>query len=144
MLEFEFKILDFIHNNMSSPFMDKIMKFFTFLGDAGWIWIITAITLLCTKKYRKTGIMLALGLVLGLVCASVILKPLVARLRPFQLRESINLIINAPRDFSFPSGHTTASVVCATIIGLTHKKAALWVWTFASLIAFSSLFNTLP
>ena len=110
MLEFEFKILDFIREYMSSPIMDKIMCFFTFLGNAGWIWIALACVCLCSRKYRYKGIMLSLGLLMSLVVANLILKPAFARLRPFQIKEGIELIIAAPSDFSFPSGHQLQSI----------------------------------
>ncbi len=140
MLEFEFKILDFIHEYMSSPVMDKIMCFFTFLGNAGWIWIALACVCLCSKKYRYTGIMLSVGLLMSLVVANLILKPAFARLRPFQIKEGIELIIAAPNDFSFPSGHTMASAICATIIFLQHKKMGIYAIVLATIISFSRLY----
>lgn len=140
MLGFEFKILDFIREYMSSPVMDKIMCFFTFLGNAGWIWIALALVCLCSKKYRYTGIMLCAGLLMSLIVANLILKPAFARLRPFQIKEGIELILAAPNDFSFPSGHTMASVICATIIFLQHKKMGIYAIILAVLISFSRLY----
>lgn len=140
MLDFEFKILDFIRENLSSPIMDRAMCFFSFLGDAGWIWILTAVILLCSKKYRRTGLMLATGLVLSLITANLILKPAFARLRPFQIKEGIELIVSAPKDFSFPSGHTMASAICATVIFLQNKKCGLYTIILAFLISFSRLY----
>ena len=140
MLGFEFEILDFIHKYMSSPIMDEIMCFFTFLGNAGWIWIALACVCLCSKKYRYTGLMLAVGLLMSLVAANLILKPAFARLRPFQIKEGIELIIAAPKDFSFPSGHTMASAICATVIFLQHKKMGIYAIALAALISFSRLY----
>ena len=140
MLGFEFKILDFIHEYMSSPIMDKIMCFFTFLGDSGWIWIALACACLCSKKYRYTGIMLTVGLLMSLLVANIILKPAFARLRPFQIKEGIELIIAAPTDFSFPSGHTMASAICTTIIFLQHKKMGIYAIALAFIISFSRLY----
>ena len=140
MLNIEFAILDFIRNYITSPVMDKIMVFITTLGNAGMIWIVLAIFMLCSKKYRKTGIVLAIGLICSLLIGNVILKPLFHRLRPFQVREGISLIISAPHDFSFPSGHTLASVISATILMLRERKIGVYALVLAILIAFSRLY----
>jgi len=140
MIEFDFAILDFIQEYMTSPVMDKIMVFITTLGNGGAIWITTAILMLCSKKYRKTGFMLALGLIGSLVIGNLILKPSVARLRPFQLREGISLLIDAPHDYSFPSGHTLASFISCTILLIKEKKIGIISLMLAILIAFSRLY----
>lgn len=140
MLSVEFAILDFIRNNLTSPIMDKIMVFITTLGNAGAIWIVLTLLMLCSKKYRRTGIMLGAGLVVCLIVGNLILKPLIARPRPFLVKEGIRLIINAPRDFSFPSGHTLSSVICAVILFLRHRNMGIYALILAVVIAFSRLY----
>ena len=54
---------------------------------------------------------------MDVITCNLILKPMVARVRPYDVNTAIELLIRAPRDFSFPSGHTAASF--ATV-------AALW------------------
>ena len=140
MLDIEFAILDFIQKYMTSPIMDKIMVFITSLGNSGMIWIITALLMLCSKKYRKTGLILAIGLVGSLIFGNMILKPIFHRLRPFQIKEGIDLIISAPHDYSFPSGHTLASVISATILLLRERKIGICALVLAILIAFSRMY----
>ena len=140
MSNIEFTILDFIQSYIRNPILDKAMVFITTLGNSGMIWIVTAILMLCSKKYRKTGIILAIGLIGSLVIGNIILKPLFHRLRPFQIKEGIELIISAPHDFSFPSGHTLASVISATILLIRERKIGIWALVLAILIAFSRLY----
>lgn len=140
MLNAEFAILDFIREYMTSPIMDSIMVGITSLGNSGAIWIVLAILMLCTKKYRKTGIILAIGLLGSLVIGNMILKPLFHRLRPFQVREVAEILIMAPHDYSFPSGHTLASVISATILLMREKKIGVIALVLAILIAFSRLY----
>ena len=47
--------------------LDVIMKYITLLGEGGMIWIIFAVILICTKKYRKCGLMMGAALLLMLV-----------------------------------------------------------------------------
>ena len=136
----DFLILDLINKYFSCKALDVIMPVITRLGNAGIIWIILAIIFLFTKKYRKTGIVMAIGLVLGLVVGNLLMKNIFARLRPFQIREGISLLIAAPKDFSFPSGHTLASFVSATILSIRHKKCRIYVIVLAILISFSRLY----
>lgn len=144
MLEFiqniDFTILDFIHNNLTSPRLNPVMTFITTLGNGGAIWIVITILMLFSKKYKKTGIMMTIGLVLCLITGNVILKPYVARLRPFQIAEGINLLIKTPHDFSFPSGHTYSSILSGTIIFLQHRKEGICALILGILISFSRLY----
>ena len=140
MIELEFKILDFIQEFLKCPLLDFLMPKITALGNGGIIWIIAAIVLLATKKYRRGGIALTVGLALVLLIGNVTLKPLIARTRPFDLIEGIELLIASPTDFSFPSGHTLSSVVAAAILTMTDKRFGYVAIPLATLIAFSRLY----
>lgn len=111
MTELDFRILDFIREHFSSGPMDAAMKFFTFLGEAGWFWILIGIVLAAIPKTRRTGVTVLAALLLSLIVCNVTIKPLVGRIRPYDLREGIELMIAGPTDFSFPSG-TRLRIVC--------------------------------
>lgn len=81
------------------------------------IWIIFAVILICTKKYRKCGLMMGAALLLMLVINDGILKNLIARPRPFNRFDPADPamfavwkdfpfpeIVSRPSSFSFPSG----------------------------------------
>ena len=140
MNSFEITILDFIRESLSCPFMDGLMKAITFFGNAGWFWIALGLGLTCLKKTRKMGITLCLALLINLLICNITLKPLVARIRPFDFAEGIQLIIAKPSDFSFPSGHTSASFAGAAAVFAYNKKYGTLALVFASLIAFSRLY----
>jgi undecaprenyl-diphosphatase len=139
-MNIEYAVLDFIRDTFSSEFLDAVMRFFTFLGDAGWIWILTGVTLLFFKSTRRIGGSVLLALVFSFVFSNLMLKPLIARTRPFDLIEGIKLIIDAPTDFSFPSGHTSASFAAASAIFFQNKKYGAVAIVLACIIAFSRLY----
>ena len=87
----EFAILDFIQNNIRCGFLDFLMPKITALGNAGVLWIILTVIFLISKKYRNTGIVMAAALILDLIGCNLILKPLVARERPFEINSAVNL-----------------------------------------------------
>jgi len=132
--------LDFIKEHMTCPFLDFLMPKITVLGNGGLIWIIATLVLLAIPKYRKGGIALAVGLVAVLLIGNITLKPLIARTRPYDLIEGIKLLIKAPNDYSFPSGHTLSSFVSAFILTMTDKRFGYAAIPLATLIAFSRLY----
>ena len=144
-VSFDLPILDWIQETMQCTFLDKTMPVVTLFGDGGVFWIGIAVLLLFFAKYRKTGFSMGMALVLGLVVCNITLKPLVARIRPydFQLQEfgrEITLLISAQHDFSFPSGHTIASFEACTVLLLHDKRMGIPATVLAILIAFSRLY----
>lgn len=144
-MAFDFWILDFIQAYLRSPFMDMIMPVVTRLGDHGVFWIAAAIALLLIPRTRRVGALVALALIIEFVCCDIVLKPLVARIRPFAVSTDISLLIAPPVDFSFPSGHTGASFASASAMYFGRKyfgKNYLWISAavIAALIAFSRLY----
>jgi undecaprenyl-diphosphatase len=142
---FDLPILDWIAAHLRCGFLDRLMPAITRLGDAGILWILLAALFLCLPKYRKAGLTMAVSLLVGLLICNVTLKPLVARIRPFDYQllhfgKEIPLLIPKPQDFSFPSGHTNASFAAAMALLLYHRKAGIPAMILAFLIAFSRLY----
>ena len=81
---------------------------------------------------------------MGLVVCNMLLKPGVARIRPYDLQETlgvtVDLLIKRSHDFSFPSGHTIASFEACTVLMLGNKKLGIPATVLAILIAFSRLY----
>jgi undecaprenyl-diphosphatase len=121
------------------------MPLITVLGNGGIFWILLSVTFMLIPKYRKAGFSMAIALLMGLLICNLSLKPLVARIRPydFQLQnfgKSIPLLIAAPHDYSFPSGHTIASFEAAVALLIRDRKLGMGALALAVLIAFSRLY----
>ncbi len=137
---FEIEILKGIQNIFNNSFFDALMPAVTRLGDGGLIWIAAAIILICTKKYRKVGITLAAGLLVGFLIGNVVLKNLVARPRPCWIMPDVSLLVGVPGDYSFPSGHTASSFVSAFVLLRANRKIGIPAIILACVIAFSRLY----
>lgn len=141
---FDLPILAWIAEHLRSAFGDAVMPVITLLGDAGIFWIVVAVVLLFIPKYRKVGLGMGAALILGLLICNVTMKPLFARIRPYDyLAEqgiTIDLLIAAQHDFSFPSGHTLASFEAAVVLVMHNRKLGIPALILASLIAFSRLY----
>lgn len=133
-------ILDFIQANMRCTFLDWIMPYISLIGDYGAMWILLALILIINEKTRIMGIEMAVALLLGFLIANITLKPLIARVRPFDVNTDVMLLIKAPTDFSFPSGHTVSSFAATGVVWLNDRKYGIAALTLATLIAFSRLY----
>ena len=136
----ELQILDALQT-IHNPVLDTLMCAITRLGDAGIFWILLCMVLLILPKTRKSGAILMAALLVDLVICNGILKPLVHRIRPFDVKTGIELLVKRPTDYSFPSGHTAASVASVMALYLAGEKK-IWVpaLVLAVLIAFSRLY----
>ena len=144
MIEFitkiDFAVLEFIRNTLNSSFMDYIMPIITDFGSGGLLWIAVGVIMLCTEKYRRCGASVLIGLLLCLVLGNIILKPLIGRMRPCWINDSIDMLVRIPRDYSFPSGHTLAVFTTAFIIFGYSKKIGIPLVVLACLIGFSRMY----
>lgn len=139
-MNLDWTILHWIQNTLVCPAVDFLMPKITLLGNGGAVWILAAVILLATKKYRKYGAFLLAGLAVGVLIGNLTLKPLIARPRPCWLDESMQLLIANPTDYSFPSGHTLSSVIGATVLTKANRKFGVAAIPLAALIAFSRLY----
>lgn len=142
---FDLPILEWIAANLHCAFGDFIMPIITMFGDAGIFWIAWAVVLLFIPKYRKTGLAMGAALLMGLLVCNVTMKPLIARPRPYDymaehFHKTIELLVETPHDFSFPSGHTLASFEAATVLCLRDKRMGIPAMILAVLISFSRLY----
>ena len=140
MLSFEFAVLDRIQADLKGPVMDLLMPAVSALGSGGLVWLLLAGLLLLLPKHRRLGAAVLAGLALEVVCCNLVLKPLVARIRPCDVNTAVQLLIARPDDFSFPSGHTGASF--AAVSALFAGRSRLWIpaAVLAGRIAFSRLY----
>lgn len=125
---------------MRTPFLDELFSNITALGDKGFLWILIGVFFLCTKKYRKAGLLLLLSLLASFIVGNVTLKNLVQRDRPCWLYPEVELLIRNPKDFSFPSGHSMVSFSGAAALWLADRKFGIAAYIVAALIAFSRLY----
>ena len=135
----ELIIIQFIYT-LQTPTLNRIMILFTKLGDHGTIWIIITLLLLLNKKTRKIGWIAVFSLIICSLIVNVGLKPLLQRQRPYNFLPDIRFLIEIPKDYSFPSGHTAASFTMIYVFYKNLKKYFWIVLAVCCLIAFSRLY----
>lgn len=136
---FDAGILEFfqkIHN----PVLTEIYEFFTFIGEAGFVWILAGIVLLIKSRHRKYGCILLLSLLMCLIFGNGLLKNLIARPRPCWRHPEVEMLIRIPRDYSFPSGHTFSSFAGAVSVYYWKPRYGYIAFGLAVLIATSRMY----
>ena len=65
---------------------------------------------------------MAVALIADLIICNVILKPIVARIRPYSINQTVQLLVTPLKDYSFPSGHTAASFASVSALYFAGRK----------------------
>lgn len=137
--QIDFAILDFLQS-IHCEWLNAVMRFFTFLGDKGLIWIGITIVLLVIPKTRKIGACVAAALVVETVLNEFVIKEIIQRQRPFVQNTAIDTIINHPSGYSFPSSHSASSFAAATAIFLYDRRKGSLAFVLAFFIAVSRIY----
>lgn len=141
LLQLDSHILLWIQEYIRHDFMDWFWLTVTKLGDHGLFWIGVSLFLICFNKTRPAAVTALFSILICFILTNLMLKPLVARPRPYSMIPELNLLAARESDFSFPSGHTTVSFAAALIYyRLLPKKMGIPAVVLASLVALSRLY----
>lgn len=129
-----------INGKMNSNFFDYFMYRVTDLGGAIFTSVVALSLVIFGNSFiRLIGLeaMVAMALSQSIV---QILKKGFGRERPYKMIQNINTFKIELPDFSFPSGHTTASFCLAATISLNMPKLAVILYFLALLIGISRIY----
>lgn len=117
-LKLDSQLFIFINRDLSNSFFDWLMPLVSYAGNSGLLWLSMAILLaVSNRNFSLRGLVLVvLALVSSFLLADIYLKEVVARPRPFVEITGVNLLIPAPQDYSFPSGHAATAFASAMVI----------------------------
>lgn len=138
--QFDDKILDNIPR-LHRPLLNKFMRVATHLGTGGVIWFAIAIPFFFAPRGRIIGTNMIMGLSITHVLGEILIKHIVCRERPCHKIKDEAQIIEKPKYYSFPSGHT-ASSFCMVAVAIMRCEWYIWIpiLMLASLIAFSRIY----
>ena len=125
---------------LHTEMLDRIMIFLSMIAEHGEVWILIAVILICFKKTRRCGVTMGLALLIMLISGNLMLKNIFARSRPFNVDQTVHMLIEKPMSYSFPSGHTFSSFAEAFTIWRYNKTAGAAALVLASGIAFSRMY----
>ena len=139
--ELDSNILLWIQNNIRIEFLNTPVKLITSLANYGLLWIILTVLFLFIPKYRLTGLMSAAAMIVNSLAVNALIKHIVARTRPYEVIETLTILIERQPDTSFPSGHASVSFAAAVVLFRNcDKRIGITALILASLIALSRLY----
>lgn len=138
-MELEFNLL-YMLQELHNDWLNQVMIAITTLGNGGMIWIVSGLLFLFFPKTRQMGVAVLLSILVGFLLGNVLLKNIIARERPCWINPYISLLIESPKDYSFPSGHSLSSFAAAFSIFQYHKKWGIPAFVLAAAIACSRLY----
>ena len=140
----DLSILDWIQAHLRCGALDFLMPLITLFGEDGIFWIALTLILLAIPKTRRLGGAMFFTLLLDYLTCNLIIKPLVARPRPWIWRPGLEMelakLTELPTDFSFPSGHTAASFAAASALLFSKTRWGIPAVILAALVGMSRLY----
>ena len=134
-------VLLFIQEYIRVDVLNGFWKAVTFLADKGWFWLGVSFLLLLFKRTRVAGAASLVSIAICFCITNLVLKGCVARPRPDAVMDAIVPLIRTPRDYSFPSGHTTVSFAGALVCyGMLPRRYGIPALVLAGVIGFSRLY----
>ncbi len=129
------RLFHLLNGKLRSPYLDRWMRTFTHLGGATCTISLMLLLPFFTQLSWRGIIALSFS-----HSVATILKNGFKRVRPY-LRESSVIFLGKPlKDFSFPSGHTTAAFTCCLAIALTWSWLAFLVVPLAIIVGWSRIY----
>lgn len=142
LLQWDGGLFYFFNHHLHNAFFDLVMPLITELGTGGAVWfaIIFILAVFTGGEGRKIAFLGTVALVVSFLISDEILKNLFARPRPFIHFPDTRLLVAAPYQYSFPSGHTTSSFAVAVSFFAKRRRLGLGALILASLIGVSRIY----
>ena len=148
--EFDYIILAFFHNLAlkAGNFLTPFCKFLAITGNFPFLLVgFLALILAISKKYRRIGLTMLVSMIIGAIMTSLIIKPIVLRLRPYQSGNELYkkwweyVGSSIEHDSSFSSGHTCVAASSAMGYYLASKnKYKILAFIYPLLMACSRIY----
>lgn len=123
-----------------NPRRNKIMSFFSKIGDKGLVWFAMCIPLIIYAPWRFLGANIIFGIAISSLLGEIIIKHIVRRVRPCHKLDDDQLIVKRPKYYSFPSGHTTSSFSVFAVVLFRCWPLSIFVLFIAVMIAISRMY----
>lgn len=137
---FDNYLIELINNRIKNDLLDKFMYRITDLGGVIFTTVFASVLVIFGNDFiRLIGLEAMVVMILSQIVVQS-LKLLLSRQRPYEIIEQLNTFGINLKDYSFPSGHTTASFSIATVIALNIPIVSLLAFLVATIIGMSRIY----
>lgn len=122
-----------------NAFFNAVFSFLSLPYQSLIIWIAIALIFIMFEEYRnKKFIYYLAAAVAATFVTTFVLKELFMRHRP--ALTSIMIGFTCPKDYGFPSGHSSVAFAAALVFSVFDKKRSVFYFFIALLIAYSRIY----
>ena len=122
-------------------FLTPVMRALSAFGTGGLGWLAIAAVLMTVRRLPLADLA---RLILAIVCTSLVInwviKPAVARPRPFERTPALHVIGPRPNDPSFPSGHSGNAAAAAMVLSIVLPSERVVWWFLTGGIGYSRVY----
>jgi hypothetical protein len=117
-----------------AAWLDFVMAGLSLAGRAGLVWLVIAATV-AIRRPRMLPLFwqVVLVVLLAYFTVDLVLKPAIARARPFETVLDARVVGSRPATYSFPSGHAASAIAGAFVTTLMAPRARALLWALAVL-----------
>ena len=144
LLLFDQQLFLFINNLSHTPISDVLALTVSGIGKGGLLFLLLGLLLFVREERKDHSFIFSIAgaLMTSWLLVEVLLKPFIAKSRPFLIGngESAIVVDTITTGFSFPSSHAAFAWALAVVLA---RKEPRWRWglyIFASLISFSRIY----
>ncbi len=123
---------------LHSKGMNTLMSVITKLGSGAMVWFVLSAVMLVQMKTARTALNIMFALLITLIMGEGIIKHVVKRVRPSEILPEEEQIVDPPRYYSFPSGHTASSF---SVVAVTVMRCSPWLFVPVIVLACSIGFS---
>lgn len=137
---FDMKFLYLINTRIKSNKLDKLLPLLTNIGSAAFTLIFTStLVLFGRSRVKIAGIESVFALITSSIFV-IFLKGRFTRPRPYWVIDNVNSFNMNLKDYSFPSGHTTAAFSLATVLSYNFPHFILLFMSIALIVGLSRIY----
>ncbi len=136
---FDIKFLYLFNHRLKCLVFDKFFPNITHLGGAFFTIPISFLLLISNTSLQMAGLLSLMSLTTSHIFISF-MKKIWVRKRPFDTLQNIHLFKHHLKDYSFPSGHTTASTSIAFSLAIIYPNVFLIIILYPIVIGISRIY----
>jgi len=136
----DLKLFYLINSRIKSNILDRLIPIITNLGSAAFtLFLSLALILFGRDRLKTAGIETLFTLITSSIFVTY-LKKKFTRPRPYWIIKDVNRFNINLKDYSFPSGHTTAAFSLASVLSINFPSMSVFFISIAVIVGLSRIY----
>lgn len=131
----------YLNDQLANPVFDVVMPVVTDRWFLRGIFAVIILLLLIfgKKRGRIMAVFCIATVALADQLSAQLIKPMVMRIRPCHVIQSVHLLVDCSQGLSFPSSHAANTFALATFLTACYPRTTWYLFAFAALVSYSRI-----